>query len=101
MTWVISRKLLNKKIRSKDNVLVGTVDQLEIDLATWQVKALKVEASRDLLEKLSLDEPNVMGGRIVYIDTMDVDRVEEDAIHLKVDALDLAKLRWHRTSIAP
>lgn len=101
VTWTISRKLLNKKIRSKDGVLVGIVDQLEIDVSTWLVKALKVEAARDLMEKLALDEPSVTGGRVVYVDTMDVDRVEDDAIHLKIDAMQLAKLRWQRTTMVP
>ncbi len=99
MTWTLHRKLVNKSVKSKDGMIVGAIDQLEIDVATWQIKALKMEASRALLERLDLDEPSVTGGRTVYVDTMDVASVDEDHVHLKIDAVDLAKLRWHRTSV--
>jgi sporulation protein YlmC with PRC-barrel domain len=83
--------LLDKKIRSRDGVLVGRVRAVEIDLTNLSITGLRTETSRDLLERLSLSEPYITGGRMVTIAAKDVDRVEEDVI-LGVDALDLAKL---------
>ncbi|RLB47955.1 MAG: hypothetical protein DRJ42_24275 [Deltaproteobacteria bacterium] len=96
MTWVIGRKLINSVIRSRDDLKVGVVAELEVDVKTWQVKAIKTEASRPLLERLHLDEPSITGGRMVYIDTSKIDRFEDGIIYLNVDARDLAELRWKK-----
>ena len=85
--------LIDKKIRSKDGLLVGHVRRLEVDLQTLQITGFKMETSRDLLERLSLAEPAITGGRVVMLNTDDVDHVEEEVI-LKIDALDLAKLNF-------
>jgi sporulation protein YlmC with PRC-barrel domain len=85
--------LLDKKIRSRDGLLVGRVRGVEIDLASLHVTGLETEASRDLLDRLNLGGPSITGGRMVMIAASDVDRIEADIL-LKVDALDLAKLRF-------
>ncbi len=95
MSRVDASKLLNKKIRSKDGMLVGEVRGVEIDMATLRFTGLKCETSRDLLERLNLSEPAVTGGRIVIISTDDVESIA-DEVELKVDALDLAKLNFRK-----
>jgi sporulation protein YlmC with PRC-barrel domain len=98
MTWKTHTSLVDRPVRSKDGMVVGTVEELEVDVASWQVKSIKMEASRALLERLQLEGPSVTGGRTVYVDTTDIASVEDDGLHLGLDAIDLARLRWHHTS---
>jgi sporulation protein YlmC with PRC-barrel domain len=95
MSRVDATKLLNKKIRSKDGMLVGYVRGIEIDLASLRFTGIKCETSRDLLERLSLSEPAVTGGRMTIINTDDVEAID-DEVTLKVDALDLARLNFRK-----
>ncbi len=95
MSRVDASKLLDKKIRSKDGMVVGEVRGVEVDVRTLRITGLKCEASRDLLERLSLSEPAVTGGRITMINAEDVESIDEEVL-LKDDALDLAKLNFRK-----
>jgi len=98
MTWIATKNVEGMIVRAKDGTEVGKVDILELDPKSWQVKAIRVEASRHVLEELNLDEPAVSGGRTVYIDTGRVARLDEE-VHLLDDVYGLAELRWSKPPV--
>jgi sporulation protein YlmC with PRC-barrel domain len=95
MNTIDTSELLKKRVRAKDGMLVGRITRIEADLESFRITGLRCEASRDILERLALDEPSITGGRTVYIDTTDIAHVGEE-VHLKVEALDLAKLNYRK-----
>jgi len=94
MLWTSGKSLLGKKVRAKDGLLVGKVDDIEVDVGSWNVKSLHIEASRAALEALHLDEPSVTGGRPMVLE---VEHIEEigDEITLVEDLTSLPRLSWH------